>query len=249
MKKRKITMALWTLCGPPQYALSGFGLDHPLGRWYDLSFVYGLQEAQIEEDALHYMTEEYDYVCPLKYAKIPKYKTSWDPEEKSGFPDIDRINEAVARIANGTETGDLFTEHLKKLTDAGRQELNKMLDAEHKRLISEAEKYPDCLYIELSNIFQGDIAAYHIGGKSGILPSFLHTSITQDSVVYLPSELGEPKEPEIDFRYYPLPSGEIETYACFGIKRLVLKNALVEPRVLRVDSTEIAPGETKVLKF
>lgn len=112
------------------------------------------------------------------------------------------------------------------------------------RLIAEAEKYENCVYIEAENIPKGDPAAFHIGEKTGVIRPTKHIGMSANSILFLSSEPGDPDG--VDLRYFPKWDG-FRTYRWSDtIEKLVIKNKTEKP--ICVNEESIAPGETKIIE-
>lgn len=119
----------------------------------------------------------------------------------------------------------------------------KPVDEEESRLIAEAKKNENCVYIEVENISKGDPAAFHIGEKTGVIRPTKHIGMSADSILYLSSEPGDPDG--VDIRYF-VGWNEFKTYRWSdNVKQLVIKNNM--DKTIHVNSVSFEPGETKII--
>lgn len=252
MDKAIVNMFDWELyVYNEHYNLSGIAENHPrFGRNVYLSHTSSLQEYSFEEDVLTYETKNTIYKCPLKYMNtkpyvkvVPEYKEELMRRDETSDSILDKIIAASAKMSVGTEADDEFLVHILQVTEIGKAELNAIKKADDDRMIEIAKKYEDCIYIEVSNIEEGDKLAYHLGSECGIVKPSIHVGMFQDSVLYMKYRQDE-EDTALDFRYFPKGTF-METYSWSdNIRQAVIKNT----RDFRIEFNRqgIAPGETKV---
>ncbi len=166
--------------------------------------------------------------------KKEKYKDT--PPENHQYPQIMALTEDYSN--------DPLVRKIKELQIIGQKELKEKKKAEEERLTGIAQRYEDCIYIEVSNVCCGDPLAYHLGEYTGIVSPYVHVGTIQDSVLYM--KYTEEDEPcSLDFRYFPKGVGDvIETYSWSdNIKEVVIKNMM--DRDLSFNGEIVKPGETK----
>lgn len=160
------------------------------------------------------------------------------PEQRNWFyEDICKIKEDYS--------GDAFLNHIVELQVQGQREIAEVKQREQERLMEIADKYEDCVYIEVSNVCYGSPLAYHLGNHKGIVYPKLHSGMFQDSVLYM--KYAREDDPcSLDFRYFPVGwEDNMETYSWSdNIKIAVIKNDT--DHCLRFNREVIAIGETKV---
>ena len=255
MEKAKVTMRNWEpYVYDGEYNLSGTADVHPrLGRNVYVATTSTLIKASLEEDALIYETRNTIYCCPLKYMRVSPYgNVVQEYREELSHLDtfenaLDRIIAAAAKISLGEpeDTTDEMVRKIRTLQKTGQQEMAQMEEQEKQRLIENAGKYEDCVYIEVSSVHSGSKLAYHLGDAVGIVEPRVHSGMFQDSVLYM--KYATEEDPcALDFRYFPKGFGDVmETYSWSdNIKQAVIQNQ--KGRSLNFNGEEIAPGETKV---
>jgi len=257
MSKAVVNMINWELyVYNNKYNLSGTADEHPrLGKKIYVEQTSDLVDAELENDILRYETRNTIYICPLKYMTVRPYRSVVERYKKElshladgEAGDLDKIIAAAAQISLKMEKGNEFFEHLKQLQEEGWRELIEIQEKDNKRLMDIAKQYEDCIYIEASNIAEGDTLAYYLAGETGIVYPQLHVGMFQDSVLYISDDMDTGEE-FLDFRYFPigLIAHEMETYSCSdNIKQVVIKNEREETIIF--NKVEIEPGETKVFK-
>lgn len=254
MEKAIVNMSNWELyVYNEHYNLSGIAEIHPrLGRNVYVRHTSSLQNYGFEEDILTYETRNTIYRCPLKYmytkpygGVVPKYKEELTKRDESSDSILDKIIAAAAKMSVGVETDDEFVVHILQLTEIGKVELEAMKKADDDRMIEIAQKYDDCIYIEVSNIDAGDKLAYHLGSECGTVEPDIHSGLFQDSILYMKYRQNE-DDTALDFRYFPKGMGDcMETYSWSdNIKQAVIKN--ICNFQIKFNKQEIAPRETKV---
>lgn len=254
MDKAIVNMSNWELyVHDEHYNLSGIAEIHPrLGRNVYVRRTSSLQNYGFEEDILAYETKNTIYKCPLKYMNtkpyvnvVPGYKEELMRRDEKSDSILDKIIAAAAKISVGVETDDEFVAHIIQITEIGKAELEAIKKADDARMIEIAQKYDDCIYIEVSNIDAGDKLAYHFGDDCGTVEPDIHSGMFQDSILYMKYRQNE-GDVALDFRYFPKGMGDcMETYSWSdNIKQAVIKNTCDFP--IKFNQQEIAPGETKV---
>lgn len=109
-----------------------------------------------------------------------------------------------------------------------------------------ARQYEDCVYIEVSNVEQGNKLAYHFGPHTGIVDPFVHLGMFQDSILYIQYGNENNDGCSMDFRYFPKMCGySMETYSwSHNIKNVVVKNECSYD--ITFNKALVKQGETKV---
>ena len=238
------------------YNLSGNAENHPvLGKTFVAHTSYFV-DANVDGDVLYFETANTMYVAPLKYASVRKDSVHLDTYLKEArkkdiqHPAIDNVYNAVLKF----ELSDAdrksravvmtsFDTHFLELILTGKQDREAEIKLENERLIAEAKKYDDCLYMEVENIACGSLVAYNINGKTGVSEPYLHTGRLQDSVLYSAGrEFGD----SFDFRYFP--NGDSMSTYCWSseIKRVVIKN--MKKYAIYFNGEEIAPDALRVFE-
>lgn len=257
-----------------EYTLSGVADKHPtLGKNACVSKTSSIIDFVYKDDILTCKTENTVYVCPLKYMEISPYKRMpIECKEKllhqvnESMSVLNKIVIATAKLSlennrdNGPEfwdkeykldldnvdfSDDELLNRIKYLQKVGQKEITEMEEAENKRLIEIVKKYEDCIYIEVSNVCDGNKLAYHLGECVGIVEASVHRGMFQDSVLYLKYPCEEDKC-SLDFRYFPRCCGmAMETYSWSdNIKQAVIMND--DEYALKFNNINILCGETKV---
>lgn len=255
MNKPVVNMSDWELyVYNDNYNLSGIADRHPtLGTDAYVSYTSKMIRSELAEDILTYETQNTIYVCPLKYMRvqpyrnvIPKYQEELTHRADTSKSDLDNIIAATACIALDKGNENSLAKHIMKLQEMGVQELKQQNEERNKCLIDIANKYEDCIYIEVSNVGSGNKLAYHIGQESGVIDPDIHSGMFQDSILYMQYATDENNGCSLDFRYFPKGLGDImETYSWSdNIKQAVIKNEC--DYSICFNGNEIAPGETKI---
>ena len=223
------------------FLLYGVADNHPrLGKNITVTSTSEALNVTLDNDILKVETLNSIYICPLKFIKLQH-------TNKVGDIEIPKIESKVARFINAfnklinTEDyqgNDTYAKHIIKLIKLGKIELEQIEQDENTKLINEAIKYKQSLYLEISSISQGNDAAYHINGKTGVIKPNIHVGTFQDSILYLKHNL-------VDFRYFPeLNNMQIYSWSD-NIENLVIKNN--KGRFICVNNIEIAPGQTMIV--
>lgn len=261
MNKEMVNMTNWELyIYDEKYNLSGFADNHlRLGKNTYVSMTSSLVSYTFDEDVLIYETKNTYYVCPLKYMitypyknVIESYKEELAHRDEKSDSILDKIIAASAKISI-IETGkkydkfvnDNFLKKIKELQKQGQKEIEEMEQKENKRLIDIACNYEDCIYIELSNVEQGSLMAYHLGNYTGVVYPSLHVGMFQNSVLYRKFE-SKDNPVNMDFRYFPMGGNlVIETYSWSdNIKKAVIKNETRD--AINFNGKDIPVGETMI---
>lgn len=257
MEKPIVNMINWQLyVYNEKYSLSGTAENHPvLGKGAYISHTSKMVRYGLEADILTYETRNTVYQCPLKYMTIcpygnvsEEYKEKLTQRDRYSDDALDRIIAATAKIAMNIATTDSFLEHVKQLQKQGQKELNQMEEEEKQRLREIVMRYEDCVYIEVSNIEQGNKLTYHLGLHTGFVRPLIHSGMFQDSVLYKKSGSEGGDGCSLDFRYFPKMYGRvIETYAwSHNIKNVVIKNECSYD--IAFNKNLVEQGETKVFQ-
>lgn len=188
--------------------------------------------------------------------------------EKSDSP-LDKIIEVAARIAvirdleqpkegrwNRSNEGDYtienpecfrndFVTYVMAIQEKGKQEILAAEETSNAKLIEAAERYEDCVYMEVSNVSCGSKLAFHIGEHTGVIEPRLHVGMFQDSVLYMKYRDKE-DDFALDFRYFPKGFGDVmKTYSWSdNIVRAVIKNDCSYGIEFNGESIDV--GETKI---
>lgn len=253
MGKPEVLMRNWVLSlDYDEYNLSGIADEHyALGRFATISHTSKLIDYKFENDVLYYETMNTMYICPLKYictkplSKSKEGTNNLIEKCKNSDSILDRIILALAKQALNKRP-DSFMKHILSLVKEGEKEteLEKLNYMNH--LCDEALKYEDSIYLELSNIENGDLLAFNINGHNGIVEPRVHYGTFRDSVLYQYFESTGEDKLTIDFRYFPSWFGStVETYAWHdNIKQAVIKNT--RKGDVEFNKTIIKPGEVAI---
>lgn len=253
MEKAIVNMSNWELyVYNEEYNLSGIADMHPrIGRNAYIAYTSKLKKYSFEEDVLIYETKNTIYKCPLKYINtkpygnvIPEGKERLMKRDEVSDSILDKIIAASARLSLETELDHEFVAYILKLAEIGKAELAAIEEADDNRIIEIAQKYDDCIYIEVSNIDAGDKLAYHFCNECGTVYPYIHSGLFQDSILYTKYRQNE-EDIALDFRYFPQGLEDcMETYSWSdNIKQAVIKN--IRDFHITFNGEKIAPGETK----
>ena len=210
----------------------------------------------LEADVLLYETRNTVYLCPLKFMTlypysnvVKEYKEKLTHRADFLENALDRIIAVTAKIATNCEEKDSFLEYVKKLQEQGQIEIKKLTEEENRRLCEIAMQYEDCIYIEVSNVEQGNKLAYHLGDHVGVVEPTVHSGMFQDSVLYMKCGGKDDDGCALDFRYFPKMCGYyMETYSWSeNIQNVVIKNECSYNIAFNKES--VLQGETKVFHF
>lgn len=238
----------WTpYCYMGRYQVNGTAENHPkLGDFVYIAYTTSRQNAYIENETLYYETRNTLYVCPLKYLNTinPFVNVLFDYVEELAAMNsedcVDKIIKSLAEIAihNRSDKKITFSDYTQYLIEISKN-ANELLEQNKKNacknIIDIAKKYKNCIYLEVKNIENGSLLAYHIGKKSGYIEPSVHSGMFQDSILYI--------EPSVvDFRYFP-KLNEIETYSWSdNIEVAIFKNCM--SYTIRVNKHDIEPNAT-----
>lgn len=273
MEKATVNLSNWQIyVYDGRYNLSGQCDYHPvLGKNSYVSRTTSLvrYDFDAEEKILFYETRNTLYSCPLKYLLpypyrdvVAEYKMKLANLYEDEASIIDKIISvmAIISIRQDIEGGwrkdsyekyksgkkNKFMEEIESLISQGQEELKEKEQLRYGQLIAEAKKYEDCVYIEIAQLERGDLLAYHIGARTGILKPHYHSSMFQDSIYYVEYDVDKEYE-YVDFRYFPRGFGLADTYRWSkNIKQAVLKND--SDRVICFNDVKIPIGETVIIK-
>lgn len=176
---------------------------------------------------------------------------------------LDKIISTMARLSIGLDIEEgwhkeeykkfesckknVFMQDLESLIVQGQEELKEREKQRHEQLIAEAKKYEDCIYIEIAQLERGDLLAYHIGARTGILKPHFHSGMFQDSIYYVGELEVDGKHEYVDFRFFPRGFGLADTYRWSeNIKQAVIKNDT--ERAICFNDVKIMMGETAIIK-
>lgn len=235
------------------YNLSGTADDHPsLGRNTYISQTSTVVCYELKDDVLTYETQNTIYVCALKYINtkpygnvVPKYKKELTHRADESDNCLDIIITALAKMATDNSLDDEFVCHILELAEIGKKEMQEREEAQNRALFEIVKDYENCIYIEVSNIEEGDKLVYHIGDDFGTIMPQLHSGMFQDSVLYRDYEDNN----RLDFRYFPDIFGvSMRTYSWSdNIQLAVIKNCKQMP--ITFNGTSIKPGEVESFKY
>lgn len=255
MEKPTVLMRNWELyVYNEEYNLSGTADHHPnLGKDVYISHTSKLIGFSLKADILRYETRNTVYVCPLKYMTqypysnvVEEYKQKLTHRADFSENALDRIIAITAKIATNSEEKDEYLEYVKKLQGKGQKELKKTTEEDNRRLCEVAMQYEDSIYIEVSNVEQGNKLAYHIGDHVGVVEPTVHSGTFQDSVLYMKYGRKGDDGCALDFRYFPKMCGYyMETYSWSdNIKKVVIKNECSYN--IAFNKEPVLQGETRV---
>lgn len=237
MEKAVINLDKWGLMNCNNW-FCAFGIadNHPkLGKNVEVSHTSEILNIEEKEDTYYLETHNSIYVCKLgdiskeshyrlekteskskvakvynKYYRYKIYNLSKESEEPISKYGIRLKDEEIKEF-----------ERILKLTafcDKEREESIKLHEA---RLLEEASKYSDSIFIDLSSISRGSKLAFNIKGKTGIVNPSVHLGIFTDTVLY---EKSEKEIGHISFRYY-VGYKDLTPYSWSeNIERIVIHN-------------------------
>lgn len=237
MSKAVINLDKWGLLNCDKF-FCAFGIadNHPkLGKDVTVSHTSEILNIEEKDDTYYFETHNSIYVCRLgniskethfrlektnsrskiasvysKYYRYKMYNVARDKNEPISKYGIRLKDEEIKEFERILE--------LTALCDKEREEKIKFHEA---KLIEEASKYSDCIFIDLSSISRGSKAAFNINGRTGIINPCVHLGMFTDTVLYRNTEK---MDDYIDFRYYVKYSG-LETYSWTeNIKRVIIHN-------------------------
>lgn len=238
MDKVVINLDKWGLLNYGScFCAFGIADNHPrLGKNVTISHTSEILKVNETADAYEFETHNSVYVCKLgnicddipyefnktnskskvakvynKYYRYMLYKLAKHSEESTSKYGIRLKEEETNEFERLLE--------LKALCDKEREEQIKLHEA---KLLEEAVKYENCIFIDLSSISQGSKAAFNINGRTGIINPSQHIGMFTDTVLYINSDN---KDDYIDFRYYVRFLG-LETYSWTdNIEHVVIHNS------------------------
>lgn len=237
MSKAVINLDKWGLLNYGKF-FCAFGIadKHPkLGKNITVSHTSGIIKVEEKEDTYYFETHNSIYVCELGniskdshyrldktnskskvarvYTKYYRYKLYCMAKEN---------NEALSKYGirlNPNEREEF--ERIIELSALKNKEREEKIKLQNDKLIAEASKYSNCIFIDLSSISRGDNAAFNINGRTGIIKPFIHVGMFVDTMLY---ENTDNMDDYIDFRYYVRPMG-LEPYSWTeNIERVVIHN-------------------------
>jgi len=230
--------------GKYNYNLCGNAENHPkLGKTY-IAHTSPLVKAEIKNNTLYYETLNTIYEAELKYMAMPtNFRIVFDASAPKDLlnPHLENIMQLENKLTRKEEESVEFTPfemQCIQLMLSGSKDRESEIETEHLRLINEAKKYDNCVYMEVESVSAGSLVAFNIDDHTGVMEPYRHTGMMQDSILYRDKETG------VDFRYWPNHSG-LETYGWSeNIERVVIKNmkgvditfnhSLIKPRQLMV---------------
>lgn len=242
MDKPTINMTNWTLSYErfeKYFYLQGLADEHPkLGSNVMITHTSEVLDSILNDDILICETHNSIYACPLKYMEYPSNSLDTHKIKESKDNILYKILVAENNIHADNKLNS-FEQHIKELMEQGKEELKEKEECNNNRLMQEASKYKNSLYIELSSISQGSTGAYNIEDKTGIIVPDLHVGTFQDSVLYTVPGV-------VDFRYFP-EWGGIRVYSWSeNLENVIIKNMKNSPIEIYKDAT-ISSKETYVL--
>ena len=254
MAKPVVNMTDWQVyVYQERYNLSGVADRHPrLGINTYVAHTSDLKKYDYKDETLTYETYNTIYVCPLKYINLDAYsnviseykeKLTCRADHSDNF--LDKIIAALAKLSLGME--DDFVKHIKELAEIGQKEIEETQRLDDERRFEIIKDYEDCIYIEVSNIAQGDKLSYHLGDNFGSIIPSVHVGTYQDSILYLLYGNENTNECSLDFRYFPQGWSQniMDTYSWSdNIKQAVIKNMRGDAIVFNGEI--VVPGELKV---
>lgn len=274
MEKTTVNLTNWQLyVYDGRYSLAGQCDYHPVfGKNSNVAQTTSLVHYAYDDakKILLYETENTIYSCPLKYLSPYPYRNvvaDYKMELTRLYSDeasiLDKIISTMARISISldieegwhkdsykkykTSKKNVFMLDLESLIAQGQEELKEREKQRHEQLIAEAKKYEDCVYIEIAQLERGDLLAYHIGARTGILKPHFHSGMFQDSIYYVGELEVDGKHEYVDFRFFQRGFGLADTYRWSeNIKQAVIKNDT--ERAICFNDVKIMMGETAIIK-
>lgn len=176
---------------------------------------------------------------------VPEYKEKLTHRADDSDNIIDKIIATTAKLLIGGFEEEEYVRYVNGLIEKGQHELKEIEDRDNARMIDIVKAYEDAIYIEVSNVNSGDKLAYHLGDYVGVVIPEFHSGMFQDSVLYMKYGIEEDNDCRLDFRYFPMGFGSMETYSWSdNIQCAVIKNE--EEMPIMFNGQNISPGETKV---
>lgn len=215
----------------------GIADNHPrLGKGVTISHTSEILKVEETVDAYKFETHNSIYVCnlgnisddiPYEFSKTPsrsKVAKVYNKYYRYVLYRLSKYNEediskyGVRLNEEETKEFDRILE-LAALCNKERDEKAKLHEA---KLLEEASKYQNCIFIDLSSISKGSTAAFNIKGRTGIINPMQHIGMVTDTVLYVNSDN---KEDYIDFRYFVRHLG-VETYSWTeNIEQVIIHNS------------------------
>lgn len=251
MSKPKVLMYQWIVyVYQGRYEVNGIDESHPkLGEYIYITYTTNRQNAYIENEILYFETKNTMYVCPLKHLNTTNPFSCVAPdylEELAAMQSddcVDKIIKSLAEIAlvKHTDKKIDYSEYTLYLIDISKNAKTEYLKNKNKynnTLMKKAKAYKNCIYLEIKNIDNGNLLAYHIGKELGVVEPYIHSGMFQDSILYTKPNI-------VDFRYFP-HYNSLETYSWSdNIEVAVIKNLTDD--IISFNNVDIEPNETKVI--
>jgi len=197
------------------------------------------------EDVLFYETNNFLFKCPFKYIDINKILNASFIDKIYSFETLNQIIEVESEINNQVGFSEL-TKKIVELSFTGKEELAERKSKKENELLDflTENELRDTLYIELSNVLEGNMLAYSITDfneqKMGIVYPFKLSQLASDKIIYTGSNN------EFEFIYIPF-CDEIEIVSWSrNIKSIFIKNIL--NTAIYFDGFKINPQELKEFK-
>ncbi len=201
----EITLKDWSVIYVPgfNYMLAGTADNDPkLGVNARVSHTSAVKSFQIIDDVAHVETQSDVYLCPLKYLDPMMCLDEPMGEEDNVIGDMGSVFDYVRYKLRPSSMPDIFApdlkefEHIDELRKTGAREMAAEKAESVRRMKEFAEKYEQCLYIELSSVSVGSPGVYNMDGRQGVIEPEFHVGIVSDRVCYT-------RHGVLDFRYWP----------------------------------------------
>lgn len=235
-----ITLSKWNIHLYNDFVyLSGIADNHPkLGKNTYIAHTSGIQKV-IAYSGQELRVETYNsvYICPYKYMNNKPCKNKI--ENVDGIDT--KLLEVISFINNFVDNkldADLKIK-IDNLLKSGVEELRKNKNLEENRLKNIVKELDNSIYLEVSNINEGDTLAYNVNGEIGVIYPEIHVGMFQDSILYIEDYL-------VDFRYFPKGT-LMQIYSWSdNIEHLYIKN--LKNYEIKVDKQIIKPDEIIEIK-
>lgn len=236
MNKPIVNLRNWTLKTLHNYYyLEGIADYHPnLGSNVIITQTSNIENGKIENDVFIAITQNTIYHCPLKYIKIDDYIGKAHNKEDNI---LNTILQCEIDIAKGKNDG-ILVQNIKQLMEIGKKELIELEEQENERLIENAKKYENSLYVDIYTLYGGSKGAFYLNGKSKIIIPLANMGF-EHNVNYQTN----------DFCFKYIPNGTNLNICKWSenLEYVILKNS--KEHIIKVfDNFEIQPKETLVLK-
>ncbi|MBO5388909.1 MAG: hypothetical protein J6A59_12360 [Lachnospiraceae bacterium] len=259
-----LNLTNWSLLKLNDYAgeyiaLSGIVDNHPrLGSNIRISHTSDILSVEYINDDLICHTRNSIYRCSKKYMQTDNICITSLSNSKTEIAELYnwycklciylsrklkskaiQIEPSLKRIRLKAQEKEQFNSVIELLAIGKKELVAKLIEYENK-LIEEASKYNDCIFMDVTSIGSGSKLAFNINGNTGILNPKLHVGNFRDSIIY--GVYDKDKE-YIDFRYFVDIMGMSPYSWSENIKTLIVHNS--KGRDVFIYGNVIHANETK----